>query len=230
MKPHIFKKAFKSTIPVLAGYIVLGAGFGMIMKANNIGTVWAVLMSVFIYAGSMQYAAVGLITSGASLLSAAVTTLMVNARHLFYGISMIDKYKDAGLRKPYLIFSLTDETYSIVCSSKEDTRFCFWVSLLNQIYWVCGTIMGSLAGTYMKINTKGNCLSGEGFAVCCNGNACCVLHEGHAGFRAKLCYPLSGFCRCCCGELHLKAQHSCEHCQRHGFLYDTGSVCVQVNL
>lgn len=140
---------------MLAGYIVLGAGFGMIMKANNIGAVWAVLMSVFIYAGSMQYAAVGLITSGASLLSAAVTTLMVNARHLFYGISMIDKYKDAGIRMPYLIFSLTDETYSIVCSSKEDTRFCFWVSLLNQIYWVCGTIMGSLAGTYMKINTTG---------------------------------------------------------------------------
>lgn len=155
MKPHILQKAFKSTIPVLAGYIVLGAGFGMIMKANNIGAVWAVLMSVFIYAGSMQYAAVGLITSGASLLSAAVTTLMVNARHLFYGISMIDKYKDAGIRMPYLIFSLTDETYSIVCSSKEDTRFCFWVSLLNQIYWVCGTIMGSLAGTYMKINTTG---------------------------------------------------------------------------
>ncbi|MEE0867313.1 MAG: AzlC family ABC transporter permease [Clostridia bacterium] len=88
-------------------------------------------------AGSMQYVAVGLITSGASLLPVAFTTLMVNARHLFYGISMIDKYKGTGLKKPYLIFSLTDETYSIVCSSEKNPRFYFLVSLFYMVLVQC---------------------------------------------------------------------------------------------
>ena len=104
------KKAFLASIPVMAGYIVLGIGFGIILKTKGYGVIWAVLMSLFVYAGSMQYVLVNLLTSGASLITTTLTTLMVNARHLFYGISMIDRYKGAGRKKPYLMFALTDET------------------------------------------------------------------------------------------------------------------------
>ena len=111
-----FRYAWKRSIPVMAGYIVLGMGFGMLLGAKGYGVFWAIAMSVFIYAGSMQYVAIDLITGGASLISAALMTLMVNARHLFYGISMVERYKDTKPYKPYLIFALTDETYSLVCS------------------------------------------------------------------------------------------------------------------
>ncbi len=122
MKNVNFKKMVRDTIPVIAGYIVLGMGFGIIMKANGYNIWFALAMSLFIYAGSMQYAAISLFTSGTSLLTVALTTLVVNARHLFYGISMVDKYKDAGIRKTYMIFALTDETYSLVCDTNQDTN------------------------------------------------------------------------------------------------------------
>ena len=150
-----FKTVIHDTVPVMTGYLVLGAGFGMIMKTNGYGIILTIAMSVFIYAGSMQYAAIGLLTGGASYLTVALTTLAVNARHLFYGISMIDKYKNSGIRKPYLIFALTDETYSLVCTTEKGTNYCFYVSLFNQLYWVCGSIIGSLLGSALKFNTKG---------------------------------------------------------------------------
>ena len=113
-------------------------------------------MSLFIYAGSMQYLTVSLLTGGAGLLTAALTTVVVNARHLFYGISMVDAYKHAGRKKPYLIFALTDETYSLVSQQKQpDPVSCFLISLLNHIYWVSGTILGSLAGSMLPINLEG---------------------------------------------------------------------------
>ena len=96
----LIKKCFVTTLPVMAGYIFLGTGFGMLMHAKGYGFLWAVAMSVLIYAGSMQYLAIDLLTGGASLITAALTTLMVNARHLFYGISMIDAYQDAKPHKP----------------------------------------------------------------------------------------------------------------------------------
>lgn len=155
------RKAFIASVPVMAGYIVLGAGFGIVLETKGLGLIWAVAMSVFIYAGSMQYVAIELITGGASLITTALTTLMVNARHLFYGISMVDKYKGAGRKKPYLIFALTDETYSLVCSdeSVKDVNnkylYYFTVSLLNQIYWITGTVIGSLSGRMMNFSTEG---------------------------------------------------------------------------
>ena len=144
----------------MMGYIVLGIGFGILFEKNGYGFWWAVAMSVFIFAGSMQYVAVGLITGGASLLSTALTTLMVNARHLFYGVSMINKYKGTGWKKPYLMFGLTDETYSLVCSGDypegEDSHwYCFLVTLCNQCYWVIGTAMGSIIGSAITFNTAG---------------------------------------------------------------------------
>ena len=155
------KQAFVSTIPVMTGYLVLGFGFGIILKANGYETILAFVMSTFIYAGSMQYVAVGLLAGGASLITVALTTLMVNARHLFYGISMLDKYKNTGKIKPYLIFALTDETYSLLCNdnpdipTEEKKNYYFFVSLLNQIYWIVGSVSGAVVGSLVKFDTKG---------------------------------------------------------------------------
>lgn len=149
------RNAFKSSLPVMAGYLVLGAGFGMMMKAAGYGAGWAFAMSLFIYAGSMQYAAVGLLSGGASLLSVALTTLMVNARHLFYGISMLEPYRKAGAARPYLIFALTDETYSLVCSGKRSIRECLLISLFDQLYWVAGSTVGALLGGVVPFSTEG---------------------------------------------------------------------------
>lgn len=157
---NLVKIAFIKSLPVMAGYIVLGIGFGILLKKAGYGLLWAFLMSFTIYAGSMQYVAVSLLTSGASLISAALTTLMVNARHLFYGVSMIEKYKDAGKKKPYLIFALTDETYSLLCGDDypdgEDRHwYSFFVSLFDQCYWVTGSIIGSILGSLITFNTAG---------------------------------------------------------------------------
>ena len=130
-------------------------GFGIIMHSSGFGLLYAALMSLFIFAGSMQYAAVALFTGGVSFVTVALTTLAVNARHLFYGISMIDKYKGTGIRKPYLIFALTDETYSLVSSSDKGSDYYFLVSLFDQAYWVTGTIIGVLLADVIHFNSKG---------------------------------------------------------------------------
>ena len=160
MNRQLFKTAFVSTLPVMAGYLVLGTGFGILLQSKGYGLWWAVAMSVFIYAGSMQYLAVDLLTGGVSLITAALTTLMVNARHLFYGLSMIDKYKHTGPHKPYLIFALTDETYSLNCGElpkgvADAPRYYFLVSLFDQCYWVAGTILGAILGTLIPFSTEG---------------------------------------------------------------------------
>ena len=158
---RMMKVAFKATIPVMTGYLVLAIGFGILLKTNGYGIGWSLAMSGFIYAGSMQYLAIDLLCGGASLLTTALTTLMVNARHLFYGISMVNRYKDTGKKKPYLIFALTDETYSLVCSEEhikgmeEPKEYYFWVSLFNQTYWVIGSILGSLLGNMIPFEVEG---------------------------------------------------------------------------
>ena len=154
------KYAFKQSVPIMAGYIVLGMGFGVLLESKGYGVLWAIAMSVFIYAGSMQYVAINLITGGASLIATALMTLMVNARHLFYGISMLDKYKNTGKYKPYLIFALTDETYSLVCSGTipegvDRNKYYFLVSLFDQVYWVIGSVIGSVVGSVLNFNTAG---------------------------------------------------------------------------
>ena len=155
------KKAFTATIPVMTGYLVLAIGFGILLKTKGYGVGWAIAMSGFIYAGSMQYLAIDLLCGGAGLLTTAVTTLMVNARHLFYGISMVERYQNTGKKKPYLIFALTDETYSLVCSEesvkgiKEPKEYYFLVSLFNQSYWVLGSIIGSLLENIIPFNVEG---------------------------------------------------------------------------
>ena len=160
MGRKLLRRAFLDTVPVMTGYLVLGVGFGLLLRQNGFGLGWAFAMSLFIYAGSMQYLAVGLLSGGASLVTAALTTLMVNARHLFYGISMLDTYRGAGKKKPYLIFALTDETYSLVSGRKLPEgegkfRYCFLVSLLDQCYWVAGSVLGSAAGMLLPLNLEG---------------------------------------------------------------------------
>ena len=157
----VIKQAFVATLPVMAGYIVLGFGFGIILRASGFGILLAVAMSTFIYAGSMQYVAIDLLTGGASLITTALTTLMVNARHLFYGVSMLEKYKGVGKRKGYLIFGLTDETYSLVCSDtiglegKELKDYYLLVTLLDHSYWIFGSTLGAIAGSLISFNTTG---------------------------------------------------------------------------
>lgn len=155
-KKGTLRRALIRTLPVMAGYLVLGAGFGILLKAKGYGIGWAAAMSVFIYAGSMQFVAVDLICGGAGLLTVALTTLAVNARHLFYGVSMLDRYRNTGRAKPYLIFSLTDETYSLLSTGPEgETSEYLLVSLLDQCWWVTGSILGSLIGTVIPFNTEG---------------------------------------------------------------------------
>lgn len=156
----MIKKAFYKTIPVMAGYIVLGSGFGILLNNAGYGMIWAFAMSALIYAGSMQYVGIGLLTGGASVVTTIITTIMVNARHLFYSISMIDKYKDSGKYKPYLIFALTDETYSLLCDDDGEAngsinRYRFFVSLFDQCYWVLGSVIGSLLGSMIRFSTAG---------------------------------------------------------------------------
>lgn len=160
MKTFPVKTIFLDTLPVLTGYLFLGAGFGILLSQAGYGVGWAALMALCMYAGSGQYLAVSLLSSGASLLTTAVATLLVNARHLFYGISLVDTYKDAGAKKPYMIFALTDETYSLVTQAKtpqgmKRTDYCFYVSAFNQCYWLMGCVLGNLAGTLIPLDFSG---------------------------------------------------------------------------
>ena len=154
------RTAFRKSLPVMAGYIILGTGFGILAHRAGYGFLWVLSMSLLIFAGSMQYVGVGLLAGGASVLTVILTTVMVNARHLFYSISMIDRYKNAGKYKPYMIFALTDETYSLLSdghapSEGDPSLYRFLVSLFNQSYWVTGSVLGSLLGAVLPFSTEG---------------------------------------------------------------------------
>lgn len=152
--------AFPKTVPVLAGYLVLGAAYGMLMAGNGYGPFWSVLISVVVYAGSLQYLGVSLLVSGVNPLYGFVLSFMLNARHLFYGISMLDKYKNVKKFKPYLIFALTDETFSVLCgevtpSELDRDQVYFWIAFLDHCYWVLGTWLGVMLGNALTFNTAG---------------------------------------------------------------------------
>ena len=161
MNKSIIKKAFTDTIPVMTGYLALGIGFGVLLRTGGYPWYWAPIMAVCIFAGSMQYVAVTLLTGGANIITTAITTLLVNARHLFYGISLVEKYKGMGKIKPYLIFGLTDETYSLVCSTSDeiehkDRKLYFGlVTLMDHCYWITGCTLGAILGGLIKFSTEG---------------------------------------------------------------------------
>lgn len=151
----VIKSALRDTLPVMTGYIVLGFGFGILLSAKGYNAFWALFMGVAIYSGTMQFAAIDLFTSGVSLAGAGLTALMISARHLFYGLTMIKRYQDIhGLKKFYLIYALTDETYSLVCES-DNKDYCLLVSLLNHVYWLTGSFAGGLFGQMFKFDSRG---------------------------------------------------------------------------
>ena len=155
------KYALPKTIPVLIGYLFLGMAYGILMKAKGFSTFLAMFMSMAAYCGSMQYVAINyLFLAPFNPLYAFILTLTVNSRMSFYGISMVSKYKGSGLLKPFLIFSLSDETFSILCSGNVPENvnrkaFLFFVSFFNYIYWALGTLLGCLIGNFVRFNTKG---------------------------------------------------------------------------
>ena len=160
MGKKAFRAAFPLTLPVLAGYLVLGIGFGVLLQRAGFGIGWALLMSFTIYSGSMQYVGVSVLSGGISLLNAAVITVTVNARYLFYGLSMLERFRGLGWKKLPLIFGLTDETYSIICTTPVPigmNRGVFYLalSMLNQSYWIMGSCIGSLIGSAFAFDSAG---------------------------------------------------------------------------
>lgn len=160
MKNKTLRQAFLDSLPVMAGYMVLGFGFGVLLQKDGYPFYVASLMSLTIFAGSLQYAAVSLFAQGAGLLTTALVTLMVNARHLFYGLSMLEKYRDTGKAKSYLIASLTDETYSLVSRDTipqdvDRKKYYLYVSLIDHSYWILGSTLGALFGTLVNFNSQG---------------------------------------------------------------------------
>jgi len=159
-KTKALKAAFPYTIPVLAGFIFLGAAYGILMSSKGYGLQWTFLMSLFAFAGSAQYVAITFLTTAFNPLNAFLMTLMINARHLFYGLSMLDKYKEAGGLKNYLIFGMCDETFSILCTTNapegvDNNWFRFFVTLLNHFFWVGGSVLGGILGNMITFNTNG---------------------------------------------------------------------------
>ena len=160
MKRKALRTVFLDTLPVLAGYLFLGMGFGILLaEQTDKNFLWALLMSLFMFAGSGQYLAVSLIAGSSSLVAAAISTFLVNARHIFYGISLVDNYKGAK-GKSYMIFGLTDETYSLVTQNQPPEgmsrhKYCFLVTLFDHIYWICGCCLGFLAGDLLPISFEG---------------------------------------------------------------------------
>ena len=154
------KYAFPKTIPILAGFSFLGIAYGIYMNSLGFGPWYAILMSIFIFAGSMEFVAGSMLLGAFNPLSAFLLTLMINARHLFYGISMLDKFRGTGKKKYYLIYGMCDETFVINSTEKTPPHinsgwFMFYVTVLNQIYWVGGTTVGSLFGSAVTFNTEG---------------------------------------------------------------------------
>lgn len=157
---HAFRKAFLYTIPVLTGYLFIGIAFGVMYAEKGYNFLWAMLMSLLVYAGSGQYLAVNFFVPGISFVQVIFMTLMVNVRHIFYGISLLDRFHSMGKKRWYMIFGLTDETYSLLCTTKvpedvDEEKFLFAISIMNQSYWVIGSVIGSLAGTLIPFNSEG---------------------------------------------------------------------------
>lgn len=158
--PAAFRAAFPFTIPVLAGYLFLGLGFGVLMNVAGFSPLWPFFMSILIYGGAMQYIAVGLLTAKFDPLAVLLVSLMVQARHIFYGIAMLDRYNGTGARKYYLIDAMTDETFSVNYTAKipegVDARdFYFAVSLMDHCYWIAGSTLGGVLGSFLPFSTEG---------------------------------------------------------------------------
>ncbi len=160
MKKKAFRAAFPHTLPIAVGFLFLGMSYGFLMRSKGFSFLYPLFMSLFIFAGSMEFVTVDLLLSAFNPLYAFFLTLMVNARHLFYGISMLGKYKNVGWKKFYLIFGMCDESFTINCAVTPPEGinkgwFMFFVTLLNQTYWVTGATLGALLGYVIHFDTTG---------------------------------------------------------------------------
>ena len=160
MRRKAFKAALPRTLPILVGFAFLGMSYGLLMRSKGFSFIYPMFMSMFIFAGSMEFVTANLLLADFNPIYAFLLALMVNARHLFYGISMLEKFDGTGWKKPYLIFGMCDETFSINCTADlppdvDKGWFMFFVTLLNQIYWVVSSTVGSLLGYVIHFNTKG---------------------------------------------------------------------------
>ena len=154
------KAAFPYTIPIFAGFWFLGLTYGIYMNVSGFSFWYPMLMSLTIFAGSIEFVTVNLLLGTFNPIQALAVTLMINARHLFYGISMLDRYRGTGWKKPYLIFGMCDESFSINCSAQipegvDRGWFMFFVTLFNHLYWFTGSTLGGIFGSFLSFNTKG---------------------------------------------------------------------------
>lgn len=160
MKRKALKAAFPYTLPIFAGFLFLGLAYGIYMNASGFSFVYPMLMSLLIYGGSLEFVAVEMLLSPFAPLQVFIMTLLIQARHIFYGISMLDRYKGMGWKKYYLIFGMCDESFSInftadIPADVDKGWFMFFVTLLNHFYWFAGATLGGLVGSLLKFDTTG---------------------------------------------------------------------------
>ncbi|MCI6271478.1 MAG: AzlC family ABC transporter permease [Erysipelotrichaceae bacterium] len=151
------KTAIVLTFPIFLGYVFLGIAFGLLLNKAGYGLLEAIVSSTFIYAGSAQFAMISFLKENTQLFSILIMTFLINSRQMFYGISLINKYQEMGKLKPYMMFSLTDETYALIIGLNDtlDKKTLFCISLLNHLYWILGSILGVVAGNFIKFNSTG---------------------------------------------------------------------------
>ena len=153
---HPWRDAFKLTIPVMLGYLPLGAAYGVLAAQTGLPWWLVLVISLTVYSGAGQFLLVGLLAAGAGFFEIAVAIFLINSRHLFYGLSLLEQFAGSGWRKPYLIFALTDETYSLLTTNRQlDNKGAFRVSLLNHGWWMTGSLIGGVAGSAFAFNGAG---------------------------------------------------------------------------
>ena len=194
-----FRVALQRTLPVLAGYLALGTAFGLLLNGIGLGVFWAAAMSILVYAGSAQFLAVSLIAGGTGLPQVALLTFLLNFRHFFYGLSMVDRYQGVGRRKGYLIFALTDETYALLAGGPPPARlepadYYFAVAMLDHSYWILGSVLGALLGSALGVDT-----TGVDFAM----TALFVVLAVEQWKQAKAKGHAPALCGVCCGVVCL---------------------------
>ena len=184
--------AIRNTVPIFFTYLFIGIAFGILMTDAGYGILLSTASALFIYAGSMQLVMVPMMTSGASLPALAFMTFFINARHIFYGIGFIEKFRKMGWRYPYMIATLTDETYSILCSIEyepelDESKAAFLISMLNHLYWIFGCFMGACAGQFLSFDMRGIEFSATAFFLV-------VVVKQWKQYRSKLPFFTAAFC------------------------------------
>ena len=182
-------RALRLTLPVMCGYLFLGTAFGAVLAQAGFGPAWALAASTLVYAGSLQFVMVPLMAAGTSLVAVALTALMVNARHLFYGLSYIERFSRMGRLRPYMVFSLTDETYSVFCGmpGEESDGVMVRVALYDQLYWIAGSVVGALLVSSLPVD-----LTGIDFSMTALFIVICVERAGNR--RDRLPLAIGGAC------------------------------------